>query len=142
MADNSEAEKAGFLGRGWAFPPTFVRSTGGVAMVAGVDDILTSLGILLATELGERVMRPDYGCDLHSVLFEDLDSSATGFVKDLVETAILYHEPRIRLEQVHLAPVPEDGRVDIMIDFVVRATNTRHNYVYPFYIGEGTNLRR
>jgi phage baseplate assembly protein W len=135
------AAREGFLGRGWGFPPAFSR-TGVVRMVGGVDDVHESLGILLGTQLGERIMRPEYGCDLRQVLFEDLDASAVAYLRDLVRTAVLYHEPRVRLEQLTLTPLPLEGRVDIAVEYVVRATNSRHNYVYPFYLREGTNVRR
>jgi len=133
-----------FLGHGWSFPPTFARqaSTLVAVMVHGVEDIEQSLTILLGTELGERLMRPDYGCDLRRMLFEPVDASAQAYVKDLVRTAILYHEPRIRLEALTLSPVPEEGRIDMLLEYVVRTTNSRHNYVFPYYVREGTNLER
>lgn len=131
-----------FLGRGWSFPPTFVREAGTVVMVHGVEDIEDSLEILLNTQLGERLMRPEYGCDLHDLLFEPVDTSAEAYVKDLVRTAILYHEPRIRLESLKLTPVPREGRIDILLEYLIRTTNSRHNYVFPYYVREGTNLER
>jgi hypothetical protein len=137
------AEGAGsFLGSGWSFPPSFLRSGGTVEMSQGVKDIEESLVILLSTELGERLMRPDYGCDIRRQLFEPLDATATAYVKELVNIAILYHEPRIDLTALRLVPVPEEGRMDIVIDYVVRNTNSGHNFVFPYYIREGTNLKR
>lgn len=111
-------------------------------MSQGVKDIEESLVILLSTELGERLMRPDYGCDIRRQLFEPLDATATAYVKELVNIAILYHEPRIDLTALRLVPVPEEGRMDIVIDYVVRNTNSGHNFVFPYYIREGTNLKR
>lgn len=131
-----------FLGQGWSFPPTFLREQGTVATVHGVTDIEQSLAILLGTEVGERLMRPDYGCDLRRMLFEPLDTSAEAYVKDLVRTAILYHEPRIRLEALKLTPNPEAGSIDMLLEYVIRTTNSRHNYVFPYYVREGTNLKR
>ncbi len=131
-----------FLGRGWSFPPTFMREAGTVVMVHGVEDIEGSLEILLSTALGERLMRPEYGCDLNDLLFEPADASAEAYVKDLVRTAILYHEPRIRLESLRLTPVPQEGRIDILLEYLIRTTNSRHNYVFPYYVREGTNLER
>lgn len=131
-----------FLGQGWSFPPTFLREQGTVATVHGVADIEQSLAILLGTEVGERLMRPDYGCDLRRMLFEPLDASAEAYVKDLVRTAILYHEPRIRLEALKLTPNPEAGAIDMLLEYVIRTTNSRHNYVFPYYVREGTNLKR
>ena len=70
-----------FLGKGWAFPPTFDQNTGEVELVSDVLDINQSLTILLSTSLGERVMQPKYGCDMHDYLFEPLNSSLIGFIK-------------------------------------------------------------
>jgi phage baseplate assembly protein W len=131
-----------FVGRGWGFPPSFVREEGTVDMVHGVKDIEQSLEILLSTDLGERLMRPDYGCELRRLVFDPLSTSLTTDVVELVRTAILYHEPRIRLSEVQLIPVPAEGRMDILIEYIIRTTNSRHNYVYPYYVHEGTNLKR
>lgn len=57
-------EKESFLGTGWSFPPTFNNISGTVEMVSDEKDIFQSLHILLSTQLKERVMRSDFGCDL------------------------------------------------------------------------------
>lgn len=126
-----------FLGTGWGFPPTFSREINGVEMISDVTDIQSSLQILLTTSLGERIMRPTYGCNLKDYLFEPLDTSLTTFIKDLIKTAILYFEPRILLEKVSLESIPLEGRVDIQLDYRVRNTNSRYNFVFPFYLNEG-----
>ena len=95
-----------FLGTGWAFPPAFDRDAGTVELVSNVEDIHQSLNILLSTSLGERVMQPDYGCNLHDYLFESLNSSMIGYIKDRVENAILIYEPRIVAEKIE---VTDDG---------------------------------
>ena len=132
------ANQPSFLGTGWGFPPTFDRSARGVEMIADEDDIRSSLEILLSTDVGERVMQPKYGCNLHRLLFEPLDTSLQAYMKDLIRTAILYFEPRIILDNVTLLPEPEEGRIVISIDYTIAGTNTRNNLVYPFYLTEGT----
>jgi phage baseplate assembly protein W len=127
-----------FLGTGWGFPPTFQRSSGGVEMLSDEADIRSSLEILLSTEVGERVMQPKYGCNLHRLVFEPLDTTLQTYMKDLIKTAILYFEPRVILNDVILEPDIQSGRIDILIDFTIAKTNTRSNYVYPFYRSEGT----
>jgi len=132
-----------FLGRGWGFPPSF-GPTGhptGVAMVAGLTDIEQSLHILLTTRLSERILAPDFGCDLHDSVFEPLDAGLEARLKDLVETAILYHEARIDPLNVTATEPPEQpGLLLITVEFRVRSTNSRHNFVYPYYRQEGTEL--
>lgn len=130
-----------FLGTGWAFPPTFLRGEGAV-MLSEQEDIRSSLEVLLSTEVGERVMQPRYGCDLRRLLFEPLDRTLEAYVADLIETAILYFEPRIVLDDVTFTPRDADGRLDIRIDYTITRTNTRGNIVYPFYLGEGTEVPR
>src|SRR4051812_9955778 len=93
-----------FLGRGWAFPPGFGPGGREVATVAGEADIAESLRILFATELGERVMRPDFGCDLRRYVFEEVDNTLLAKIAAAVTDAVLYHEPRIRLDGVEAAP--------------------------------------
>lgn len=131
----------GFLGRGWAFPPAFSRGGGTVAMVEAEADVAESLRILLQTRIGERVMRPRYGCNLDRLLFEPLSTSLRAYVEDLVRTAILYHEPRVILDGVGLTAVPEGGRLDIEVRYTIARTNSRTNLVFPFYLSEGTDAR-
>ncbi len=136
------ARQRSFLGTGWGFPPTFVRGGQGVVMTSDEEDIRASLEILLSTDVGERVMQPKYGCDLKRLFFEPLDLTLQAYIKDLVETAILYFEPRIVLDDVTFELAAEEGRIDIRIDYTVATTNARNNFVYPFYIAEGTQVER
>lgn len=131
-----------FLGTGWSFPPSFDNQRGEVAMLSDVADIESSLHILLTTRLGERVMQPDYGCDLDELMFESLSSTFQSFIKDLVKTAILYFEPRIKLDSVELDDSQtEEGLILIVVNYTVRTTNTRFNYVFPYYKNEGTDIK-
>jgi phage baseplate assembly protein W len=130
-----------FLGRGWSFPPEFDRQAKGVVMLEEEVDIQSSLHILLSTRLGERVMLPGYGCNMDSLVFEAMNLTLLTYMKDLVENAILYHEPRIELDKVVIDNSRQnEGLLLIEIKYLVRTTNSRYNYVYPFYLNEGTNL--
>ena len=129
-----------FLGNGWSFPPTFEPEGRNVRMLSNVKDIESSLEILLSTRLGERVLKPSYGCNLDRLVFENLDTSLKTFMADLITTAILYHEPRITVETIDFSSSDElSGVVLIEIDYFVRSTNSRKNFVFPFYKKEGTN---
>ncbi|MEL7004245.1 MAG: GPW/gp25 family protein, partial [Bacteroidota bacterium] len=101
------------------------------------EDIKKSLGIILSTSLGERMMRPKFGCNLEELAFESLTTTLKTFVKDLIETAILYYEPRIDLEKVELTDQVNEGIILIDVEYRVRSTNSRQNLVYPFYKDEG-----
>lgn len=132
--------KRSFIGTGWSFPPTFQRSARSVQMLDDEADIRSSLEILLGTEIGERVMQPKYGCNMFRLVFEPVDTTLQAYMKDLIKTAILYFEPRIILEDVKLIPQQNEGRIDIHIDYIIARTNTRSNYVYPFYKEEGSEV--
>src|SRR5882724_7199618 len=135
----AEAAQPGFLGTGWGFPPTFSRPLQGVEMVSGVADIRESLHILLSTVPGERVMLPLYGCDLWRMVYRDLTTTLLTELKDMVEQAIVLWEPRIDVLAVDaFQDTAEYGLVRIAVEFVVRRTNTRSNFVYPFYLREAT----
>jgi phage baseplate assembly protein W len=126
-----------FLGTGWSFPPSFANPGAGVTMLKGEDDIQSSLQVLLSTRLGERVMQPLFGCNLDVMLFDLLDTTLTTEIKNLVERAILYFEPRIDLEKVEIDSQDYlNGLVLITVSYIIRSTNTRGNLVYPFYLSE------
>ena len=109
-----------FLGTGWSFPPGFARGGADVETVSGVEDIHQCLRILLATARGERVMNEDFGCDLDSVLFEEVDQGLVNRLNDLISDAILFHEPRIRLDHLDVsADETEDGKLLIRIEYTV-----------------------
>lgn len=131
-----------FLGTGWGFPPTFSNKASEVEMLSNEEDIKSSLEILLTTRRGERVMRPDFGCNLDELVFEPLTTTFKTYIKDLISTAILYYEPRIEVNSIDLDDTGElEGRILITIDYIVSATNTRFNYVFPFYKNEATDLK-
>ena len=138
----NEANEAfnSFLGTGWAFPPAFDRESTNVVLVSNEEDIKQSLGILLSTSLGERVMQPRYGCNLDDYVFESLSSSMIGFIKDRVEQAILFYEPRIVAEKVEVTDSGSfdliEGRFIISVEYTIPGTNSRFNYVYDYYKNE------
>lgn len=130
-----------FLGVGWSFPPTFNVQLKGVEMTAKETDIERSLQILLTTSLGERVMQPKYGCNMDSLLFEPLNTTVKTIMIDKIKTAILFFEPRIDVRNIDLNMQNElEGEVLVEVDYIIRATNSRYNFVFPYYINEGTEL--
>lgn len=129
-----------FLGRGWSFPPTFSREAG-VQMLNGEEDIQSSLKILLSTRVGERVMEPEFGCNSDAMVFENMNTGFQTFMQKQIQDAILLYEPRIDLKNVDLVKQGEaEGTILISLEYIVRATNSRSNLVFPFYLNEGNNL--
>ncbi len=126
-----------FLGTGWSFPPAFALNGRDVHVVSGPADIEQSLAILLGTRRGERVMREDFGAGLSEFLFAEKSHGLIGQLRSYVADAILRHETRISLNGVDVSVSAADaGLLLIGIDYTVRATNSRYNMVYPFYLNE------
>ncbi len=132
-------EKA-FLGLGWAFPVARTPQ-GEVEMAAHEEDVRQAIRIILGTNHGERVMRPDFGAGLQAMLFEPMTATTLALVEHTVQRALVEWEPRIDLEKVRVSfdkDDPAQGRLLVEIEYRVRATNTFYNLVYPFYLLEGT----
>jgi uncharacterized protein len=145
MADSSIKEmldNGSFLGQGWSFPPTFTRPTGAVLLVKEVEDIKQSLGILLGTALGERVMRSDFGCNLDSRIFDPMEPAFNTLITEIIRRAIIQYEPRVDLDSVDLQVDQLEGRIEIFVNYTILANNTRSNIVFPFYLNEGTNVEQ
>ena len=131
-----------FLGKGWSFPPSFNAQLKTVEITEKETDINRSLQILLTTTVGERIMQPKYGCNMEELLFEPLNTSTKTIIIDKIKTAILYFEPRIDAKSIVLNTQNElEGEVLIEIEYEVRATNSRFNFVFPYYKKEGSELK-
>ena len=131
-----------FLGTGWGFPPEFSRESGEVVMTADEQDIEASLRILFGTAPGERFLQPRYGLDFREIQFEPMSTTLRTFLQDRVRTAILIHEPRIRLLALTIdSPDPGAGTLSVAVEYEVRTTNSRFNLVFPFYRTDGNELR-
>lgn len=136
------------LGVGWHFPvradrrQTYEytapdRGRGGIALARHENDIEQAIFIILSTSKGERRMRPTFGCDIHDLVFAPLNATTFGLLRHYVEEALAMWEPRIEVREVLIAPAPNEGRVDVIINYAVLATKDERTLVYPFYtIGE------
>ncbi|MEP6466960.1 MAG: GPW/gp25 family protein [Parafilimonas sp.] len=131
-----------FLGTGWSFPPSFNIASNTVDLTSDELDIQRSIEILLSTKKGERVMQPDYGCNLDEMIFEPMTTTFKTYIREMIRTAILYYEARIELNSVMIDDSREsEGVIAILLNYTIRTTNSRFNFVYPYYINEGTELR-
>jgi phage baseplate assembly protein W len=126
-----------FLGRGWAYPFMIEPDTGMVRSVAYEDDIKQAIHIILATAKGERVMRPDFGCGIHDLVFSAVDTALMAQIKRDVTEALRTHEARIDVLGVTVDQSQVlQGYLKVEIAYRVRTTNQPGNYVYPFYFKE------
>ena len=131
-------EQKDWLGRGWAYPVQVDRLTGGVAVSEFEDDIHQAIRIILGTARGERVMRPDFGCGIHELVFEIMDTTTLTRVETTVRECLTKYEARIEVLGVAVNPFyAAEGKLLVEIDYRVRRTNQIGNFVYPFYFREG-----
>jgi uncharacterized protein len=135
---NGTGQEKAFLGVGWAFP-VCLQPDGQIETVAFEEDIRQAIHILLGTNPGERVMRPDFGAGLNAFVFESLSETTRQRVKTRVENSLIDWEPRIDVQEIKVEIDPlERNKLLIDIHYRVRATNSLSNLVYPFYLQEGT----
>src|SRR6266568_369199 len=125
----------GFLGSGWNFPVSLDRD-GQVAMAPDPEEeISQSIWTILGTSPGERVMRPDFGCGIHDMVFAVNNAATASAVAGVVRDALAVWEPRIDVLDVYAVPDPaHPSLLLIEINYLVRSTNSRFNLVYPFYL--------
>jgi phage baseplate assembly protein W len=127
-----------WLGQGWAYPVEIDRSTGGVEIAVYETDICQAIRIILGTARGERVMRPDFGCGIHDLVFETIDTATLTRVEAAVRESLTKYEARIEVLGVDVDPLEAaDGKLSVKIRYRVRTTNQIGNFVYPFYFREG-----
>lgn len=125
-----------FLGVGWKFP---VRADHDkkIAVSRYEEDIREAIRIILGTAKGERVMRPDFGCGIHNLVFAPINATTISTVENDVREGLLRWEPRIEVIKVEArSDQASEGKLLISIDYRVRITNNRFNLVYPFYLKE------
>jgi phage baseplate assembly protein W len=135
----AQAEHKDFLGRGWWMPVMLDSRTGRVREVEYEEDIRQAIRIIVETSQGERVMRPDFGCGIHDLVFGTMDSETLQRVRSTVEDALRRFEARIEVVDVKALEDQSltDGRLQIEVDYRIRRTNQVGNLVFPFYFREG-----
>jgi phage baseplate assembly protein W len=128
-----------FLGKGFKFPVQ-VDGSGGVALNSYEENIESSLKIIIGTRPGERVMRPDFGCRIHELLFQPNNDATATQAAFYVREAIHKWEPRVENVRVSAYPDPQrDNVLVINVSYKVIRTNNQRNMVYPFYLRREEN---
>jgi phage baseplate assembly protein W len=129
-----------YLGRGLSFP-LYVNSQGGIALASGDADIEQAIHIILGTAPGERVMRPEFGCRAHELIFAPRDATTEGLMIYYVQQALGRWEPRIELSQVRVVNSDQpDGALLVEIEYRIKSTHDIRSIVYPFFIAEEEQL--
>jgi phage baseplate assembly protein W len=125
-----------FLGTGWSYPVA-TDNQGDIRMEEAADNIERSVRIILNTAKGERVMRPEFGCDIHDQVFSSLSPATLNRIEEAVRDALVRWEPRISVDRVAAEPDPgTPNKVRIEIDYWIESTNSHENMVYPFFTTE------
>lgn len=133
-----QASERTFLGLGWAFP--VCPENGRTKTAAYDEDVRQAIRIIIGTNPGERAMRPDFGAGLSAFVFEPVSTTTLEALRRRVEESLVDWEPRIDVELVRVTAAPgEENKVLIEVSYRVRATNSRSNLVYPFYLQEGSS---
>ena len=121
------------LGSGWAFPPT-VDARGRIALARQERDVEEAIYMILLTPVGQRVMRPEFGCRIHDLIFAPNDSTTMGLATHYVEDALGMWEPRVEVLEVQANPDPaNNGRLLIFVRYEIKATHDERSLVFPFY---------
>jgi phage baseplate assembly protein W len=125
------------IGTGWAFPLQ-IDNRGGIALSRNENGIEDSIKLILGTAKGERRMRPNFGCDIHTLIFAPNNATTWGLAAHYVEEALGWWEPRIDVLEVKPRPDQNDpSRLLINIKYRIKATNDARNLVYPFFLLAG-----
>lgn len=122
-----------FLGVGWAFPVS-VDARGRIALARQERDIEEAVQMILLTPKGQRVMRPDFGCQIHDLTFSPNDATTAGLAAYYVKEALGMWEPRIRIQDVSTSIDPRNAsRLLVEIHYEIKASHDRRSLVFPFY---------
>lgn len=123
-----------FLGKGLRFPIA-VNLSGGISSSSLEENVRQAIFIILGTAPGERLMRSDFGCQIHDLMFAPNNEMTAALAKFYCEEAILKYEPRIARVSCLAVPNPDaPNRLDIRVEYVIAGQNVQRNLVFPFYL--------
>lgn len=126
-----------YLGKGWKFPIALDDSHTDLRLAQYEASIRDAIGIILDTAPGERLMRPNFGCGIHNLVFATFSASTAGRIQSAVKDALKQWEPRINVTEVRVTAGDKGEVLYIYIAYTIRATNNELNLVYPFYLQGG-----
>ncbi|MCL4231788.1 MAG: GPW/gp25 family protein [Dehalococcoidia bacterium] len=122
------------VGRGWTFPVQ-IGGSGGISLSGDASDIEEAVRVIIGTSPGERVMRPDFGCRIHELVFAPANSQTVGLAQRYVLEALKWWEPRIEVIEVSgMIDTVEPNRLLISVIYTIRDTKDERSLVYPFYL--------
>jgi phage baseplate assembly protein W len=115
-----------------------ISPRGTIAMAEGGDAVRQSVLLLISTIPGERIMRPDYGCDLHRLVFAPNDDTTAGLAIFYVRRAIERWEPRVEILRLDAQANPELPEwLDLLLEYRVRDTQRTASLRLSFNLAGG-----
>jgi phage baseplate assembly protein W len=131
---NDNVRDREYIGQGLAFPLQ-VNPQGGIALASGEHDVEQAIHVILSTAPGERVMRPEFGCRIHELIFAPQDAATESLVVYYVEEALAQWEPRIDVQEVDVSANPgRNGALLVEIKYRIKDTHDERSIVYPFFL--------
>jgi phage baseplate assembly protein W len=113
-----------------------IAPTGGIEMTSEQASVRQSIMLLLSTIPGERVMRPDYGCELHRLMFSPNDNTTAGLAIHYVKQALDRWEPRVQVTDLDAGPNPEyPERLEITLEYRLRRTQETQQLLFSMNLG-------
>jgi uncharacterized protein len=123
-----------FIGRRLAFPFQ-LGDHNQIALTAGDFAIRQSIYIIVYTVPGERVMRPEFGCEIHSLVFDPVNEETAVVAERYVREALLRWEPRINLKEIKVTPGNIDlGEMRIEVTYQIKGQFDPRSLVFPYYL--------
>ena len=142
------------VGRGWVFPLGYGVRGELVGLTNPWNEVEQAIHIILSTALGERVMRPEFGCRIHDLVFAPNDGQTAVQAERYVQEALARWEPRITVNSVVAMPgyqfaasqllLRNDEQAHVLrttlvikIEYTIKATDDPRSLVFRFYLIPG-----
>ena len=109
---------------------------GKITCVSGMESIKESVYLILMTQRTERFMRPEFGSNVTSYVFSQMDATLLNLMAQEIASDIMRNEPRIEDVNVVMDDRSKPGCLFVNVRYTVRGKNVRENMVFPFYLGE------
>jgi hypothetical protein len=122
------------IGRRWSYPPR-LGDRNQVSLSQDDMAIREAIFIIINTVPGERVMRPDFGCEIHSLIFWPANDQTGAIAERYVREALERWEPRIEIKDITVVPGnTELGELIINISYRIKGYHDIRSLVYPYYL--------
>jgi uncharacterized protein len=123
------------IGQGIAFPLR-TNVQGQFQISNQVQNLEESIRIILQTDIGERVYRPEFGSRLSELIFAPMNTQTLLLLRVYTQEALEKWEPRIVIDAIRTEPDPIRGCVEVTLEYHPKDSHDQRSLVYPFYLRE------